>query len=416
MFRTLIAVIGGAAACSAAPLLWAADADSNTATPTLEQRVEALEQQAANPPPQPAAGARAFNPAISVVLNGTAAHFSRDPEDYTLPGFALGEEAGPGTQGLSLGESEINLEANIDDWFFGSVTAALAEEDGETHVELEESYIQTLQLPAGLTAKGGRFFSRMGYLNEFHAHADDFVDRPLAYRALLGGKQYGDDGVQLRWLAPTDLFVELGAEAFRGNGFPGGGGAHGGVGTWTVFSHIGGDIGDSLSYRTGLSYLDTEARDRETGDGPDTYSGNSRLIVADFVLKWAPHGNPKNTNLKLQAEYLQRKETGTFNGDDYAGKQHGYYVQGAWQFMPNWRTALRYDRLSADNSGAAVAGSALDDQGHQPQRYSALLEFDRSEFSRLRLQYNRDESGPEADNQLFLNYVFNLGAHGAHAF
>jgi hypothetical protein len=42
--------------------------------------------------------------------------------------------------------------------------------------------------------------------------------------------------------------------------------------------------------------------------------------------------------------------------------------------------------------------------------------YKRQEYSRLRLQYTRDYTLPEADNQFFLQYVMSLGAHGAHAF
>src|SRR3546814_7619883 len=89
-------------------------------------------------------------------------------------------------------------------------------------ISVEEAYINTLALPAGLAVKFGRFFSDIGYQNHVHAHAWDFADAPLVYRAFFGG-QLGDDGVQVRWLAPTDLFVELGAEGLRGAAFPDGG-------------------------------------------------------------------------------------------------------------------------------------------------------------------------------------------------
>ena len=52
-----------------------------------------------------------------------------------------------------------------------------------------------------------------------HAHAWDFVDQPLVYQAMFGG-QSRQDGVQVKWLAPTDLFIELGAEAGNGDSFP----------------------------------------------------------------------------------------------------------------------------------------------------------------------------------------------------
>ena len=48
--------------------------------------------------------------------------------------------------------------------------------------------------------------------------------------------------------------------------------------------------------------------------------------------------------------------------------------------------------------------------------WSAMIDFSHSEYSRLRLQYTRDYTLPEADNQFFLQYVMSLGAHGAHAF
>jgi hypothetical protein len=35
----------------------------------------------------------AFNPAISVILDGHISSYSLDPEDYELPEFLLGEEA-----------------------------------------------------------------------------------------------------------------------------------------------------------------------------------------------------------------------------------------------------------------------------------------------------------------------------------
>lgn len=360
----------------------------------------------------PSSAANAFNPAVSAILTGTYGQFSRDPANYAIPGFALGEETGPGERGFSLGESELSISANVDDKFYGSLTAALTPE-GE--VEVEEAYIQTLALPQGFTLKFGRLFSGIGYLNEFHAHAWDFTDAPLAYRALLGN-QYGDDGVQLRWLAPTDLFMEFGAELMRGDHFPAGGAADNGRGSVTAFAHVGGDVGDSHSWRFGLSQLRADASERESGDTPDIFEGTSHVNIADFVWKWAPHGNAKTTNVKFQTEYMQRSEDGQFNGLDYNADQNGWYSQAIYQFMPRWRVGVRYDRLSADDPGPAFAGTVLDTLGHTPQRTSLMLDFSNSEFSRLRLQVNRDESQPVRDDQAFLQYIMSIGAHGAHQY
>jgi hypothetical protein len=96
--------------------------------------------------------------------------------------------------------------------------------------------------------------------------------------------------------------------------------------------------------------------------------------------------------------------------------------------MPRWRAGLRYDRVWSDNTLSVAVNesgeddadlldeSGLLDEGHTPYRWSAMIDYSHSEFSRLRLQFTRDEALPEADNQVFLQYVMSLGAHGAHRF
>lgn len=388
----------------------------------LEQRVQELE--AANAAAGKAATRQVsnnFNPAISLILDGKLSAFSQNPATYVLPGFALGEETGPGDEGLRLGESELVMSANIDDKFYGQFTAALTPEN---KTEIEEAYFETLALGEGFTVRGGRFLSGIGYLNPVHAHAWDFADQPLVYRAMLGN-QYKDDGVQARWVAPTDVFLELSAEIFRGDNFPAGGAANSGKGTHTVFIHIGGDVGASHAWRLGLSQLDADARNRATGDAttPDLFTGSSTLNGVDFIWKWAPNGNPKQTNFKFQTEYFTRDEDGTLDPASsgtpltYNGKQKGWYTQAVYQFMPRWRAGLRYDQLKANAVDAALAGTVLDKQGHDPKRLSVMADFSNSEFSRLRFQVNKDESRVnQKDAQWYLQYIMSLGAHGAHAF
>ena len=226
----------------------------------------------------------------------------------------------------------------------------------------------------------------------------------------------GDDGAQLRWLAPLERFVEFGAEAYRGDSFPAHGARDHGVGTYTLFAHTGDDLSDEWSYRVGGSYVHAAAATRATGELPDSFDGTTELAIADAIFKWAPDGNPTERNLKLQAEYLRRWESGLFNGANYVGTQDGFYLQSVYQFQRGWRIGARYDRLFADNGAATISGTVLDTLDHDPSRVALLLEFDNSEFSRFRLQYTRDESSRTIDHQLFLNYIYSLGAHGAHQF
>jgi hypothetical protein len=353
----------------------------------------------------------AFNPGISLILEGVARRFTDNPDNYTIPGFVLSDEAGPGTKGLSLDESEISMTADVDDRFYGQFTTSI-QPDGA--LDIEEGFIETRGLPAGLTARFGRIKSDVGYLNDQHSHVWDFYDAPLVYRAMFGD-QYQDDGVQLTWLAPTVVYVEVGGELYRGDAFPAFGAAGGGAGTWTAFVHAGSDVGVSSSWRAGLSRLVAKADAREDPDG--LFTGRTDVNIADFVWKWAPFGNPVHRNFKFQSEYLWGDQTGSYDtlGALDAGRR-GWYAQAVYQFIERWRAGVRYGAVTADNPGVAFAGTALDPTGATPRRYSTMVDWSNSEFSRIRLQYNHDESGPGADDQVFVQYLMALGTHGAHAF
>ena len=369
-----------------------------------------------------AAGSNSFNPNIALVLSGTYTDLQHDPANYTIPGFALPADSAPGERGFSLGESELALYANIDPDWYGMLTFSMA---GDNTTSVENAFVQTTSLGHGVTVKAGRFYSGIGYLNEQHSHTWDFVDMPLAYRTFLG-TQYKDDGVQVRWVAPTDMYTEFGGEWLNGSNYPAGGSANNGRGSYAAYVHIGDDVGFSNSWRAGLSYLGTKSVDRtsciDAGcTNLDQFTGNSKVMIADFVWKWAPEGNSYDHNFKLQAEYMVNRDDGEFTPAGagalaYTGKAHGWYVQGVYQFTHGWRIGLRHDQLKADDPGAAFAGTALDTLGHTPTRNSVMLDYTNSEFSRIRLQYNRDDSGPVSDNQWFVQYVMSLGAHPAHLF
>lgn len=380
-----------------------------------------------------------FNPEMSMILQGSYNNLKQDPNAYQITGFVptLGEVS-PGARGFSLGESELVLSANIDPNWRGTAILALAPEGG---VNMENAYFESLGLGNGFSFKGGRFYSGIGYLNEQHSHAWDFADAPLAYKAFLGN-QLGDDGVQIRWLAPTDLFLEFGAEVGRGRTFPGADNNKNGVSQGAVFAHLGGDVGISNAWRVGLSWLGSSPKDRSYTDTDslgnpvtNSFSGKSRLWIADGIWKWSPDGNSTVHNFKLQGEYFKRREDGALASNstagacgvcaaDYNSDQSGWYVQGVYQFMPHWRAGLRHDALQ---SGTVDIGLVNNDMlsiadftqlaAHDPKRNTAMLDYSPSEFTRFRLQFARDDSGiGGTDNQLFLQYIFSLGTHGAHSF
>ncbi|MDB5764770.1 MAG: hypothetical protein JWQ21_3765 [Herminiimonas sp.] len=414
----------------------------------LEKRLQTAETQAAPaqaatapavPTAAAAGSANAFNPAISATLGGTYANLSQDPAKFRIRGFVPGAEPiGPGNRSFNLGESELTLSTNIDPLFAGQLTFALAPDNS---VSVEEAFFQTKDLSNGVNLKGGRFLSSIGYLNSIHAHAWDFVDAPLAYQAFFGG-QYKTDGLQFRWLAPTERFFELGLEAGNGGSFPGNLRNKNGIGSTALFAHVGDDIGESGSWRLGLSYLNSSATNRPFDDVDssgaavtDAISGHANTWIADGIYKWAPNGNATQTNFKLQGEYFQRRESGTLTYDTlaqssgtaaggYSSAQSGWYLQGVYQFQPMWRVGLRYDKLHSGtpdigliNSGALTAADFSRLASYNPSRTSLMFDFSPSEFSRFRLQLARDKSRPDAtDNQIFLQYIMSLGVHGAHTF
>ena len=400
-------------------------ADYESRIADLEVRLAAAEQaesRAIAPATSTRGGNTAFNPAIGVIFQGQAWNYGNDPDDYTVQGFPFGGEAGPFAEGLAIGEAEININANVDDKFTAWLTAPLVIEDGESGIEIEEAWIETTALPAALSLRFGRFFSAIGYLNSKHAHSWDFADQPLPYQAFLGD-QFLDDGVQLRWVAPTDLYIEAGTEVFRGSRYPAAGAADSGFGANSLFVNIGADAGRNSSWMAGLSQLRATSIDRESGDEgePLLFSGDSDTTIAHFVWKWAPNGNWQQRNLVIQGELLWRNEDGdyTLPGGPplaYDSEQQGWYLQAVYQPFPRWRFGTRLDGLAMDPVAAEFAGSALAAPGDEPRRFSLMTDWSNSEFSRLRLQYTRDDAGPGSDSQWGLQYLFSIGAHGAHSF
>jgi hypothetical protein len=370
------------------------------------------------------------NPNISAVLDGY----------YQTGDRPLAERA----EGFGLGETELALSANIDEMFYGKVTAVVESHDGETELNLEEAFIQTLALPSGLSVRAGRFLSDVGYLNNQHLHTDAFSERPAAYRAFLGG-HYFDDGLRLSYVAPTDLYWTMGLEAFGGDSLRAAD-EHGerdfdDVGVFTALTKIGGDIGVESSWQLGLSYLrnenglgyaeehddeEEEVADEHEHSHSASYTGENTYI-ADFVYKWAPNGNYKYQNLTVSGEYFRvtdifGEEPGhvddvgdvddhELSGDDY---HEGWYLSSVYQFSPSWSAGVRYGEVDTFE----IHEDHLDPQKLKETEVS--LAWHSSHFSTVRLQYTHQQGtnfdGFEDDNIVTLQYVMSLGAHGAHQF
>jgi hypothetical protein len=410
---------------------------------TYEQRISALEQKLAqvesqtkaekdSPVPvlaenrQSAAAANAFNPEVSLILQGLYKN-AKDVPGRSITGFASSGES-INKRGFSVDETELVLAANVDPYWRGQAIVAMV--DGQANIE--EAWFQSLAIGEGVGLKVGRFRSGIGYLNEQHPHARDFSDAPLMYQAMFGDS-YSQDGVQLKWLAPTPLFVEFGAEIGRGANFPGTDRNKNGAGSGALYVHVGDDLGVSNSWRVGASWLKTRASERtadfvEIGSAAvqGAFSGDSTTWLVDFIWKWAPNGNSAHQNFKFQSEYFVREEKGGLNcvgscmalsDSSYKSNQRGWYAQSVYQFAPEWRAGLRYEQLDSGTRDFGVNTANLVVDRYQPNKASVMVDYSWSEFSRVRLQFAQDKSMlGVTDNQLILQYVMSLGAHGAHKF
>jgi hypothetical protein len=185
------------------------------------------------------------------------------------------------------------------------------------------------------------------------------------------------------------------------------------------------------------SYQDTDALG---GAVANTFTGSAKLLGFNGVLKWAPNGNATYTNFKLQGEYFRLSQNGTLSYDDsaqaaprfgasladnFSAAQSGWYAQSVWQFMPRWRVGYRYDALNYGrlsngivNNGVGPVAADFPLLAHySASRNTLMFDWSPTEFSRLRLQLASDKSRlGVTDKQVLLQYIYSLGAHGAHQF
>jgi hypothetical protein len=104
-------------------------------------------------------------------------------------------------------------------------------------------------------------------------------------------------------------------------------------------------------------------------------------------------------------------------------KHHsGFYAQLVAKIDQLWRLGVRYDLLIQND--VSFGGANQNIPANLP-RYSAMIEYSPTEFSRLRFQFDRDESryvqttcgwSRQPYSQLTLQMNLIIGAHGAHAF
>jgi hypothetical protein len=399
-----------------------------------------------------------FNPAMSVILDGV--YYNELSGHVEGPGgfddgHDHGHDHGGGDHGFQNGfqmrEIEFAFSATVDPYF--DAFAMFVFENG--HVDLEEAYITSRALPAGLQLKAGQFLSDIGYINKQHIHDWSFVDRPWMNEYLFGDHGLLETGIQLSWMPATQSYTRFGVELLNGNSSGVapyvGSGNHEMVtvlptdpenddfspdrNRWradngfddvsgprlaTAFAKWAPNLGYDHALQLGAFAGQSRAfqRDEAHSSGRyETWDGDASFWGVDAVYKRSGRGSLGQGDFTLQFEYAMREIDATYmsrqftdfssldpttrnpDGDvvDQRWKQDGFYVQALYGIAPRWNWGVRVDGMGLTNDAYAdhSEGRGLATPFESSWRYSTQLTFANTEFSRFRAQLNYVDVGDE---------------------
>ncbi len=364
-------------------------------------------------------GGSAFtNPNLSVVLDtfGYSSNLTNNElSNRGIPGFTT--QGLDQRQGFNVDSAELFFFSPVDPYFNFYANLPVS----EAGIEIEEAYVVTTALPEGWQIKGGKFKSNFSRIDAQHPHAWDFWDIALPYRAFLGNEGLGGEkGIQLTYLPTLPIYTLFGAEVLQGeNALLFGQGAAEGPHAFTFFMKSSVDTSDNSTFYFGPSVL--FGKTDNTNIIPNTeVRGNSALYGMEAVWKWKPTSREA---LTIQSEYLLLTQSGNTIDpttltviDPLRRMQDGFYIQGIYR-MNRWGVGARYDVLNLFYDTFKLAG-VQQNFGGTPHRETASLEYNPSEFTRIRLQLAHDQSDPSGrtNNEAILQFNFTVGAHPAHSF
>jgi hypothetical protein len=344
----------------------------------------------------------------------------------------------PKQRGFTVQNLETTLDGKVDPYFRGQANIVLQiDPDGETTIEAEEAYLESMSLPWNLQVKAGQFLTEFGRLNPTHPHTWDFVDLPLVNGRFLGEDGLRNPGARLSWLMPTPFYSELfvaiqnsqgeTAFSFRDDhedelffGRPNTQGRVRNFGDMLFAPRYAAsfDLSDSQTLLAGVS---AAFGPNGTGAHADT-----QIYGADLFWKWkSPNQHGGFPFVTWQTEGMFRRfEAAAFEGDGVNPalpgetiKDYGFYSQVAYGFRKGWVAALRGDYVAPVEEGAYEDILGRDRERVERWRISPNLTYYPSEFSKIRLQCNfdrRDQIGD--DYSVWLQFEFLLGSHAAHKF
>jgi hypothetical protein len=333
----------------------------------------------------PAAASNVFNPSTAVIGNFLG---------------ATGRNVVNPQPALQMPESEVSFQAVVDPYARADFFMAF----GEEGVDLEEGFITFPTIPGGVLLKVGKLRSSFGKVNTLHTHVLPWTDRPLVIENLVAGEEgITDAGMSVARLIPNPwLFLEATGQVFRGD-------------SEDVFqsqqrgdlSYVGHlrayrDVSESTNLDFGVSYARGHNASGLDSNGVDVGRFVTNLYGVDATVRWRP------LRRAIYNSFLGRGEVVWSQRDQPDGLQKaiGLYVSGDYQLARRWFVGARYD------SSNRADDDALRDSGQ-----SLLLTYKPTEFSVIRGQYRRTRFAVgETANEFLFQFLFAIGAHGAHPF
>ena len=345
--------------------------------------------------PVPSGAGGAGGPTGSLPVYGSTSALSKifNPDIAVIGNFvgAVGENSVNPPPALALDEAEATFQAVVDPYARADFFLAFSPEG----VEIEEGFLTLTSLPGGLLAKVGILKEQVGKVNTLHAHSLPWVDEPLMIQNLFGGDEgLADAGISVSKLILNPfMFLEATGEVYQGN-------------SALFTSYKPSDVSWVGRLR---GYRDvTESTNVDVG-GSVAYGHNdvgpdftTRLVGIDATIRYRPLRRAIYRRLQGRTELFwsrRGQEGGNVNS-------FGMYASGEYQFARRWFGGARYDWSER------AADASLVDKGP-----SLTLTFWPSEFSQIRGQYRRTRyaEGVTANEALF-QFLFSIGAHGAHVF
>ncbi len=401
----------------------AKSSDLMKAVDELSDRIDVVDAKVAAAKASAGGGRAAY---LDVSFNSLLTAGTSTAKESVLPALEGGHHD-PHKRGFTVQNTEIGLSGAVDPYFKGFANLVQTiDKDGATVVELEEAYAKTTALPYGLQVKAGQYFTDFGRLNPQHPHQWEFVDQPIVNTRMFGDDGMRGPGAQISWLVPgAPVEIETGLQNANGGTMRSfAGPAEDGpvVGaqhdrpvrtfedtTWSQRADVSVDLTDEMPAMLGVS--------NALGPSASSSSGSADVLGADLTVKWKPlandHGFPY---VAFQSEWMRRHvgydsfvDGGRFfHGGEY--RDSGEYAQLVYGFQRDWTAGLRYDRVR----GADDDVLGRDDR----DRWSLALTWYTSEFAKIRLQFNVDDSRAlgRREQSVWLQFEFNLGVHGAHKF